>query len=382
MLRKGWNKFSKIALILILTMAILSISGCAKKVEESRQDEELNQTIEKTTDEESTTRIVKDMAGREVEIPREINKVFTTSSVGTIALYSINPNKIAGLNSEPNEVEKKYLNKDYQDLPVLGNYKNANSGNEEEILKVGPDLIISMGDIDERWIADADDSQKKLGIPFLMVDSDLENLHNTYKFLGDILGEEERTNELSEYCKKTMDEVRDIAKNIPEEEKISVYYASVQGPLVTNITGSIHTQAIDLIGAKNAAEVTVEKMSGAVDVSMEQVLNWNPQRIVAVKGPEGNKGSYDEIRTDSKWKSIKAVEDNQVYAIPYAPFNWFNIPPSVNRVIGVKWLGNLIYPEKFNYNMEKETKKFYEMFYHIDLTDEELSEILENAIPR
>lgn len=380
MFKKYSTKTSKMALLLIVVLLMVSMAGCTKK-----SDEAINNTpeqVEQAQQDESTTRVIKDMAGREVEIPKEINKVFTTSGVGTIALYSINPSKMAGLNSKLTALEEKYLTKEYQQLPILGSYKDASSGNAEEILKAKPDIIISMGNIDERWIKDADESQEKLGIPFLMIDGDLENLHKTYEFLGDILGEEERCKKLSEYCKNTIEEVKTIASTIPMEERIKVYYGTTQGPLVTNVTGSIHTQAIDLVGAINAAEVTVEKMSGGVEVSMEQVLNWNPDKIIAAKGMEGNEGSYEIITKDSKWKDIKAVQNNQVYAIPNAPFNWFDRPPSVNRVIGVKWLGNLIYPERFNYDMNKETKDFYEMFYHRALTDDEVAEILENAMPR
>ncbi|HZX21774.1 MAG TPA: ABC transporter substrate-binding protein, partial [Clostridia bacterium] len=300
----------------------------------------------------------------------------------TIALYSINPSKIAGLNSKLTELEEKYLTKEYQQLPILGTYKDANSGNDEEILKAAPDIIISMGDIDERWIKDADESQEKLGIPFLMIDGDLMNFHKTYEFLGDVLGEEERCKKLGEYCKNTMDEVEAIASKIPEKEKVRVYYGATQGPLVTNIAGTIHTQAIDLIGAINVAESTAAKVSGGIEVSIEQILSWNPEKIIAAKAVADNEGSYKIIIQDSKWKNIKAVRNNQVYAIPNAPFNWFDRPPSINRVIGVKWLGNLIYPDKFGYDMNKETKDFYKMFYHCELTDDDVAEVLENAVPR
>lgn len=373
----------KRAILLILVLCITIFSGCGKKsdlVEDTSKDE--LPTEQQEEEEESATRVIKDIAGREITIPRKINKVFTTSAVGTIALYTIDPSKIAGLNSEVGELEERYLTKEYLELPVLGSYKGKDSGNEEEILKAEPDIIISMGDINDRWISEADEAQEKLGIPFLMINGDLETLNETYEFLGDILGEEERARELAGYCKMTIEDTKEVASNIPEDKKISVYYASTQGPLTTNVTGSIHTQAIELVGAINAAEVTVEKMSGGVEVSMEQVLNWNPARIIAAKGMKGNEGSYDIITKDSKWGTIKAVEDGEVYAIPNAPFNWFDRPPSVNRIIGVRWLGNLLYPEEFKIDIKEETKNFYKMFYHCELTDSEVEEILEGAISK
>ena len=55
---------------------------------------------------------------------------------------------------------------------------------------------------------------------------------------------------------------------------------------------------------------------------------------------------------------------------------------SSNRIMCVKWLGNLLYPEYFNYDVKDETKDFFKTFYHRDLTDDELNEILENAIAK
>lgn len=355
---------------------MLTVSGCIQKKEVGEEvfEDDLQE------EDQGDTRIIKDMAGREIEIPKKINKVFTTSPVGTIALYSINPSLIAGLNGDVTKFEERYLTEEYTSLPVLGRYKGSDSGNEEEILKAAPDIILSMGDVNERWISEADEAQEKLGIPFLMINGDLEKTAEMYEFLGDILGEEERANALSEYSRSTIEDTVEIGKTIPEDEKISVYYASTQSPLTTNVTGSIHTGTIDLIGAKNAAEVTVEKMSGGVDVSMEQVLEWNPDLIIAAKAYKGDNGSYETIIEDPTWSSLKAVEDNNVYAIPNAPFNWFDQPPSVNRIIGVRWLGNLVYPKYFDIDIKQETKEFYELFYHRLLTDDEVEEVLEGAM--
>ena len=363
------------------------IDSTEGKVETSNERNKSNITSTTTTHEdergEDGTRIVTDMVVRKVEIPSKVNKVFTTSPVGTIALYSINPERIAGLNNQPGEVESKYLLEDYLKLPVLGTYKEANSGNEEEILREAPDIIISMGNLDDSWISKADESQAKLGIPFLMIDGNLENLDKSYEFLGDILGEQEICKELSKYCKETIEDTKKLAKKIPVEKRKKIYYATDTG-LSSNIRGSLHTQPIELIGAINVVEPTSQQSTSTrVYLSMEQVLSWNPDIIIATQSDVGS-GAYETITKNSKWGSawnnIDAVKDKNVYGIPYAPFNWFDRPPSVNRILGIRWLGNLVYPEYFKINIRKETKKFYKMFYHHELTDKELDDILKNSV--
>lgn len=372
------GKKQVLALLLVFVLSMSILTACGKK--DGVPEPEVSSTEPEAPQEvEPATRVIKDMAGREMEIPTKIEKVFTTSSVGTIALYSINPSLIAGLNSDVTELEEKYLTKEYTSLPVLGRYKAGDSANEEEILKAAPDIILSMGDIDERWISEADEAQEKLGIPFLMIDGDMENMDATYEFLGDILGEEERCKVLADYVKETIEDTKKIADTIAEDERVRVYYGSGE-PLSTNVAGSIHAQAIDLIGAINVADVTVEKATGTVEVSIEEVLNWDPDLIIAIKDSKEDESSYEIIKTDPKWANISAVKEGHVYAIPNAPFNWFDRPPSINRLMGVRWLGNLVYPEYFDIDIKQETKDFYELFYHRTLTDDEVDEILENAI--
>ncbi len=385
------NLKKSIALFLVLILVMAVASGCAQdnsttknettKVEDKTDKNSSDEKAKDTKDKEGT-RVIKDMAGREIEVPNTINKVFTTSPVGTIALYSLDAKKVAGLNAEISPDEAKYLDADFQKLPVLGTYKDANSGNEEEILAAKPDVIISMGNVDEKWIASADESQERLKVPVLMVDGALDNLDKTYEFLGDLLGEEERAKELAEYCKKTIENSKERASKIPEDQRVTVYYGDGKEGLTTNVAGSLHTQAIDIVGAKNAAQVEVAKPTGGVDVSMEQVLNWNPQKIIANQGRDGGKGAYDVITTDPKWSTVEAVKNGEVYQIPNAPFNWFDRPPSINRIIGVRWLGMVLYPEAFDIDIKQETKDFYKMFYHRELTDVEVDELLVNAVKK
>ncbi|HBK52829.1 MAG TPA: ABC transporter substrate-binding protein, partial [Syntrophomonas wolfei] len=50
------------------------------------------------------------------------------------------------------------------------------------------------------------------------------------------------------------------------------------------------------------------------------------------------------------------------------------------RILGIKWLGNLLYPEEFNYDIEQETKEFYKLFYSYDLSEQDLDELMSNAL--
>ena len=51
-------------------------------------------------------------------------------------------------------------------------------------------------------------------------------------------------------------------------------------------------------------------------------------------------------------------------------------PPSVNRVIGLRWLGHVLYPEAFPGSVRDETRNFYGLFYHRVPDERQLDSLL------
>jgi iron complex transport system substrate-binding protein len=329
------------------------------------------------------------MAGREVEVPAKIDSVFSRCPMGTILMYTLNPDKIAGLNWKPTEYEKEYLTENYLKLPLLAGWFATNEGNVEEIIKAAPDILFSSarnpkGNIGS--IEQADRLQKLLNIPVVMLDSGITKLPAIYRFAGSLLGEEDRAEALAHYTEALLAEVGEKAAAIPEADRVRVYYAEGIEGLQTDPGGSLHSELIEFIGAINVADVEdiigVGGM-GRAQVSPEQLANWQPEVIIAChdQGFASNSGTYNVILKDPRFSALNAVKESEVYEIPYKPFNIFDRPPSVNRIIGVKWLANLLYPDFFDDDIQQEFKNFYKLFYQIELTDEQVASILENAVP-
>jgi hypothetical protein len=133
-------------------------------------------------------------------------------------------------------------------------------------------------------------------------------------------------------------------------------------------------------GGVNIANVELKGGMGMSEVSLEQVLAWDPDVIITWNQEQS--GYYPQLLEDPKWKELKAVKEGKVYEIPCAPFSWFDRPPSVNRILGLKWLGNALYPDIYNYDLTKEIKEFYSLFYHSDISDQDAKDLLKNAVPK
>ncbi|MEG1972274.1 MAG: ABC transporter substrate-binding protein, partial [Oscillospiraceae bacterium] len=172
-------------------------------------------------------------------------------------------------------------------------------------------------------------------------------------------------------CNKTLSEAKEAVSQIPEDKRVSIYCGEGETGLQTNPRGSFHCEVMDVVGAVNVADIPITSGGGGNQISMEQLLLWAPDTIIL--GPDS---IYETIGTDPLFKDLTAVKEKRVYRIPSGPYNWMDRPPAVNRIIGIKWLGNILYPQQFQYDMVAEAKEFYSLFYHYDLTDEEAKALL------
>lgn len=330
-----------------------------------------------------TTVTITDMAGRKVTIPKTIQKIYSTSPMGEIIMYTLAPSKIAGKTWTLDLAEKSLLIDEYLEKPVLGGWFGKNTtGNPEVIVKAHPDIVLSMGYLNNTDISATERIEEKLGIPVVMLDGHLTMLDSTYRFLGKILGLSERADTLAAYCKSTIDLAVSTVSKIPDTEKVRVYYAEGINGLETDPQGSMHTEVLTMVGGINVAQIPLPGAYGRGTVSFEQILVWKPDIILVCldRGHPHGTEHYNNIMSSQSWKTIDAVRKGNVYCIPSLPFNWFDRPPSVNRIIGIRWLGNLLYPDYFKYDIKRETREFYKLFYHKELTDKELAEVLADAI--
>ncbi len=354
------------SLIIWLTILVLMLSCCLTGCSTKKQQETTAPT-------EPGMRTVVDMAGREVIVPNQINKVFSTNPPGTILLYTMDPELLIGWNYYLGEEEKKFILPQYHQLPNLGGWMAKATCNIEELLKIKPDLIIFMTDIDKMTIAQADDIQKQVDIPVVMVDGNLTKMDKIYEFTGKLLNMEKQAKILGNYCRETVKQVQTKSQSIAENKRVRVYYAEGADGLETDPSDSRHTEVLDMVGGVNVADVLVKGQRGLTQVSHEQTLLWNPDLIICWGQ------CFEKIFSDPKWQNIKAVQDKKVYTVPSGPFNWFDRPPSVNRILGLKWLGNLLYPEVYGYDIAKETREFYQKFYHYNLTDDDITYLLQDS---
>ena len=322
------------------------------------------------------TRIITDSAGREVEIPSEITKIAPSGPLAQIVLYTVSPDKLAGLAADFSDEAKQYIDEKYWGLPKFGQFYGKNASlNMEALIAEAPDVIIDIGEAKKTVKEDMDALQEQLNIPVIFVEATLPTMADAYEMLGDITGEKAQAGKLADYCRAEIGKADQNAAAIADADRKSVYFGLGDDGLHTNAKGSIHADVIDRIGAVNAADVEAVSSGGGSEVSFEQVLLWNPDLIIV-----DSQKLYDTLTADPMWQELDAVKNGKIFKIPTAPYSYMSSPPSVNRMIGIEWLGNLVYPDLYSSNIREEVKNFYQLFYHIDVTDEQLDTILKDAV--
>lgn len=107
------------------------------------------------------------------------------------------------------------------------------------------------------------------------------------------------------------------------------------------------------------------------------MLSWNPDVILTLD-PKFQKS----VLEDPLWSNIAAVRDGRVYRAPTVPFGWFDLPPGINRIVGLAWLAKVLYPETTTIDLGSDVRDFYKLFYHVDLTDEQVGTLLANSTPK
>lgn len=367
-----------LALFICLVMSVSLLTGYSET--KAATEEPTQSTEQDATQETAETREITDMAGRKVTVPtaENIESVFSAGPVAAIFLYMVAPDKLLGWNYELNDVEKSIILDKYQDLP---NFGMGDAVNYEAVIAANPTIAINSGKINDAMVSDCDALSESLGIPVVAVDNELNNSAEAFRFMGELLGVEDHAEELAQYAEQVFTDINALS-DIPEEKKVSVYFGNGEDSLETAPRGSQHAQILDVINAVNVADLELGDGS-RVQISAEQLLAWDPDVIVVNGEPKADKSgssAAEDILSNPDYASLKAVQDQKVYGTPNAPFSWVDRPAGPNRLIGMRWFSALIYPEYIKCDINEEIHKFFNLFYHVDLSDEQLENVLKGTL--
>jgi iron complex transport system substrate-binding protein len=309
------------------------------------------------------------MAGRTSEIPtpENLQKVSCLHPIPTYMTWRLAPEKLISIdmvfNANPRLVPDD-ANDFLHNLPVTGVYFKGM--NQEQMLALDPDVIVSM-----TKDPNIDQEQMDYDATIVAISKDrLGYYEESFRFMGVLLGNEGEANELADYWNSSITKVTDITSEIPEEQRLKVYYASHDGPLSTVGPETVMNSIINLAGGTglydtNSSLTSADLVNEHLAVNIEQIILWNPDVIITKTETEKN-----SILNDTQWEPITAVQNGRVYAAP----RWESLD-GVQSIMGLMWTAETLYPSEVTFDFNTETRDFYSKFYLYDnMTDEQIAE--------
>ena len=131
------------------------------------------------------TRVVVDSAGRRVEVPAKIERIFAAGAPAGVFIYTLAPEKLINWNLPLIAEQRAYMPARYAELPALGRLTGrGNTASVETVLAARPDVILDYGTINPTYVSLAERIQKQTGVPYLLFDGAFDQIAAVFKSAG------------------------------------------------------------------------------------------------------------------------------------------------------------------------------------------------------
>ncbi|MBS5450214.1 MAG: ABC transporter substrate-binding protein [Coriobacteriia bacterium] len=318
------------------------------------------------------THVVNDLAGIDVELPVDIKHAAVMvhpSFESVIMLGAWDQVALTG-NKNGQSGWSKVVCPAYANVPAV---ENAQEPNLEELSSAGVDVVFF-------WDSypDTIEKIKDLGIPVFTTQVANSGVQNWEQFLtfkkheitgvAEVFGGEaiERAKRWCDWVDKRAELITSKTSKIAKEDLPTVYY--VRGPEATTAHGGVSNTRwlVDMAGGDL---VTKDLDQTMVDVTMEQIIQWNPSHIVM-----GRVDNKELVTEDPNFAPIKAVQDGNVFV------NLHGLGPTdycSDCFLLMEQIAKDLHPDLFeDLDMVAEVKDFFHEFYGYDLTDDEAQRVL------
>jgi iron complex transport system substrate-binding protein len=299
-----------------------------------------------------------DSAGRRVLLPEPIERVMPANPAAEVLVYVLAPDTLVGASRAARRGAAGTRH-----VAVLGWRPGMGPASMADTARrLRAQLIIDAGPVTPERAAFADQVQQLAGIPYILVEDGFARMPSMLRGIGAILGVPEPARHLGRYAEDAINTIRGRLLIQAPETRPHVYYGRSADGLETALPGSPQGEAIDQAGAINVARVLGH--GTVIAITAEQLTEWNPEIIIAEE-----RSFYNSLRRNRAWRGLAAVRHKRVYLAPAYPFGWIDDPPGVNRLIGLRWLSGLFYPDANQEDLRAAVCEFYDQFYRIKLTN-------------
>ena len=302
-------------LVVIIVIGMFGLTACS-------------QTSTIHTPKAPSSSVYTDDIGRTVQINGIPQRIISLSPSNTEMVYALGlQDKLVGVTSYDNyppDARNKTIVSDYSTVDL------------EKIVNAKPDLVLA----DSIHKNDTIPALENLGITvYTMTPNNIDGIFNEIKVIGQITGKTKEADNLVSNLKTRIQAVADKTAKLTDAEKPRVLFVTWYDPIWTAGSDTMIQYLIDEAGGTNIAS----DLNGYAIITLESVIQRNPQVILVMSGTGTQNESLDYIMSNEQFQSTDAVKNGRVYEIDADIFG--RTTPRI--VDGLETLAKLIHPELF-----------------------------------
>jgi len=271
---------------------------------------------------------MEDFYGREVELLHQPERIISLAPSNTELLYALGlAERVVGVteycNFPPAALEK----------PKAGDFSEPYL---EQIIVLQPDLIVAS----ELLVSGEKLEQlESLHLPVLILHPDgIAEVCQALELLGLATGEKEKAALLIAAMQARLVAVREKLQQLPDDQRVKVYYEVYADPLMSAGCVSIVHEIIETAGGKN---IFADVQAAYPRISPEAVVARDPE-IILFPHQHGTGDIFaQEIINRPGWGTITALREGKIFGLEADKFS----RPGPRLVEAVEELAVIFYPE-------------------------------------
>lgn len=343
-MKKSLFIFILLALLLLLTACSSSPAAVGDK--------------EKAT--ENATFTVTDQLGRQVELPRQIQRIAALDHFeGHIAFALGQQDKLvhqalygkladAMIKADDSFRAKPQIRRDKKTITT------------ESLAALNPQVIFINSSFDSAQLQQFESAGMKV---IALKGETLADSYEAVRLMAKVLGCEPKGEKYIAACNKLLQLVKDRTADIPVASRLSVLFSGPRDIFSVATKDMLQSSIIEAAGGQNAA---IGLKGFWITVSPEQISTWNPDVIFL--GSSLDAYNPDTLYANPHFATVKAVQNKQVYSFP-SSIGWWDYP-APRHVLGTIWAAKTLYPERFpDIDIIKVADDFYTEFLGHSFTE-------------
>ena len=367
-MKKKKNKFIALTLTLLLGATVL-LQGCGSSSAPAQTPAATNPAPSSSSQATSIT----DYAGNTFAADKPVNTVMAIHPIYTMMALRLAPDKVVSVDKI---YTQQYLGANslsalltnlglahIKSLPVTNTFMQK--VDPEQVLSLNPDLVVTL---------DKDANAKTLETatkkPFLILSKNtLADYAKSFRMLGAVLGNSQEADQMADYWEKTIAGVAAKTDPIAVKDRPNVYHCAAGSIYSTVGKDTIMASVVKLAGGNNLGDQISSGSNStneSIDVSMDQILKWNPDVVVA-----NTSAQYQEIMSSPEWKAVNAVKNGKVYCqLKYSFVDGLTSLP------GLLWYNAILTAPNDTSALaayHKEAKNYFQLFFKYNISDDELN---------